>query len=320
MNSEKTPDLYDLAIVGAGAAGLTAAIYALRARKTVLVFEKNAIGGQILPAEKISNYPGLPDISGRDFSESLKYQVKSLGGNFALEEVEKIEKSDFFSIFTDETTHLARAVILANGSAERKLGLPGERELTGHGLSYCATCDGALYPGKTVAVYGGGSTAVSAALYLSGIAEKVYLIHRSNRFHAEEKLVELAEATPNLEIRHNSELVRLKSSVLEPKNPPALSAVVIKSTRSPEEKPTTLPVSALFVNIGRVPENKIFSNLVDLDKNGYILSSESCLTRTPGVFCAGDTRKKSLNQLVTATSDGAVAASAALAYLRENAV
>ncbi len=328
MNQE----IFDISIVGAGAAGLTAALYALRARKSVLIFEHNAIGGQILPAHKISNYPALPAVSGQEFADQLKSQVKELGAVFALESVlsaEKLETADslkdlevdsapspsqlpLFRITSDEESYFSRALILANGSAERKLDLPGESDLVGHGISYCATCDGAFFAGKEVAVYGGGASAVSATLYLSEIAKKVSLIHRSNAFRADEKLLDQISEHVNLSVLHNSLITRLNLS--KASSSPTLQSITLENTRTKEK--TQLPVSALFVNIGRSPENQAFSNLVDLDENGYIDSDETCSTRTEGVFCAGDTRKKALNQLVTATSDGAVAATAALEYLR----
>lgn len=318
-------EIFDLAIIGAGPAGMTAAIYALRARKSVLIFEQNAIGGQILPAIKIANYPALPDVSGQDFSAQLKHQVKSLGGNFVLEKVEKItppSPQTTFSLLADDVTYLARSVILANGSAERHLNLPGERELVGHGLSYCATCDGPLFSGETVAVYGGGSSALSSALYLANLAQKIYLITRSTRLRAEEGLIERAKNLPNLEFLPNHTIAALKSTPsshlnASSKPAPVFTGVVLENSLTHDKQ--LLALDGLFISIGRTADNSAWHPLVDLDDSGYILANESCLTKTPGLFCAGDTRKKPLNQLVTATSDGAIAAAAAISYLRDSA-
>ena len=343
--------IFDLAIIGAGAAGLTAALYALRARKSVLILEQNAIGGQILPAAKIHNYPAIAELSGQEFAEQLQTQVRTLGANFALEAVEQVEqlslrdflkKSDFaqnsensgastqvemplFKLSTDEGTHYARTVIIANGSAERKLDLPGEQKLIGHGISYCATCDGALFAGRTVAVYGGGSSALSAALYLSNLAQKVYLINRSARLRGEPKLLEQIETRPNLELKLKRIIRSLKTqagklTAIELAEPDTPNSQTEKGeAEASEDGLEQLAIDGLFVNIGRVADNKIFSTLVDLDEDGYILADETCITKTPGIFCAGDTRKKTLRQLITAEADGASAAMAAINFLDQDA-
>lgn len=327
IQASQTQVIFDLAIIGAGAAGLTAALYALRAHKSVLIFEQNAIGGQILPAAKIHNYPAIAELSGQEFAERLQAQVKALGANFALEAVEQIEQvslqgfAALFKISTDEEIYYARTVIIANGSAERKLELPGEKELIGHGISYCATCDGALFAGRTVAVYGGGSSALSAALYLSNLAQKVYLINRSAHFRGEPRLLEQITTKPNLELKPKQIIKALEAkagrlAAIELIRPELTARPQSKNAEKETER---LAVDGLFVNIGRVADNKVFSALVDLDDDGYILADETCMTKTPGVFCAGDTRRKTLRQLVTAEADGASAATAAINFLDQSA-
>ena len=304
--------VYDIAIVGAGAAGMTAALYALRAHKTVIIFEQTTFGGQIINTHKIENYPAAPSISGVDFAKNLKTQVESFGGEFEFSSAEKIDKTpEGFKIFTsDNKTFLSKTVILANGSAERRLGLDGEERLIGRGISYCATCDGGFFKDKIVAVYGGGNTALYSALYLANIAKTVFLIIRRDKFRAEPHLVKAAESTKNIEIVKNSIISSLSGDE-------RLTAITLSVTDPKTSKKTErfLPLDGLFVSIGRVPNNEIFKNLVTLDEQGYIKSDESCQTSTPGVFCAGDTRAKTLHQLVTATSDGAVAATAAIEFL-----
>ena len=286
---------------------MTAAIYVLRAKKTVAILEKAALGGQIINTTKIENYPGLPGVSGVEFAQKLKEQVEKFGGEILYEKVEGVEKHDGgFVATTDEGEIFAKAVIIANGSAERKLGLAREEELVGQGVSYCATCDGGFFKGKRVAVFGGGNTALYSAIYLSHIAEKVYLSHRRGEFRAERQLVEKAKEHENIEFKLSRIVTELvgekKLEKIELKNP---------ETNETEE----LEVEGLFVTIGRVADNEKLRNLVELDENGYIKSDESCETSEAGVFAAGDTRAKRLHQLVTATADGAVAATAAIKYL-----
>ena len=293
---------YDVAIVGAGAAGMTAAIYALRAKKSVVLFERLSPGGQVLNTTKIENYPGISSVSGTEFAEKLREQVLRFGGEFMSAEVSEITENDGrFEILAEDEKVMAQSVILANGSRERRLGLAREEELTGRGVSYCATCDGALFKGKTVAVYGGGNTAAYSVMYLAGMCAKVYWIFRKPEPRAEKHLVEKVSALKNVEV---------------------LSAQVITELVGAEKLEELkfadgdkLAVDGLFVLIGREADNERFRGLVELDENGYIKSSEACETSRPGVFAAGDTRAKRLHQIVTATADGAVAASAAIEYL-----
>ena len=295
-------DKYDIIIIGAGAAGLTAGIYAARARKTVLVIEKTAAGGQILATTKVENYPGINSASGQEFGEKLKSQVKKFGGEFLAAEVLAVSKEDdIFRVETDEGFFYAGAVILANGSRERRLGLDDEEKFLGKGVSYCATCDGALYKNKIVAVYGGGNTAAYSVLYLAGIAEKVYWIFRKPEPRAEAHLVAKIREAGNIEIFDSTVIAELSGTD--------------KLERLKFEDGSGLNLDGLFILIGREPNNEKFRELVKLDDEGYIDSDETCKTSEPGVFCAGDTRKKPLNQLITAAADGAVAATAAVAYL-----
>ncbi|MBQ3294421.1 FAD-dependent oxidoreductase [Candidatus Saccharibacteria bacterium] len=293
---------YDVAIVGAGAAGMTAAIYALRAKKSVVLFERLSPGGQVLETTKIENYPGLESVSGGEFAEKLRGQVKRFGGEFVSAEVSAVtEVADGFEVVADDEKMLARSVILANGSRERCLGLPREAELTGRGVSYCATCDGALFRGKTVAVYGGGNAAAYSVMYLAGMCAKVYWIFRKPEPRAERHLVEKVAGFENVEVLNAHVITELVGDE-------KLTGVKFASGEE-------LAVEGLFVLVGREADNERFRGLVDLDENGYIKSSEACETSHPGVFVAGDTRAKKLHQIVTATADGAVAASAAVKYL-----
>ncbi len=299
--------IYDVLIVGAGTAGMTAAIYALRAKKSVLLLESVTPGGQIINTHKIDNYPAAPGVSGVEFANTLKSQVESFGGEFEFARVEKIEEKDgIFEVSTDdEDLGLLRAysVILANGSAERKLGLENEEKYIGRGISYCATCDGNFFKDKTIAIYGGGNTAVYSALYLANLAKKVYLITRSD-FRAEKSLVEKISAVENAELLRRTTVIALSGEK-------KLESITL-SSKSGEE---TLAVDGLFVSIGRVPDNSAFKDFIELDESGYIKSDETCKTSRKGVFCAGDNRTKLLHQLVTATSDGAIAATNAIEYL-----
>ena len=293
---------YDVVIVGAGVAGMTAAVYALRAKKSVALIEKLTHGGQVLKTTKIENYPGISAISGKELAGELKEQVLKFGGEFILAEVTEIKpKAEQFEVVTDDEIILARSVIIANGSKERELGLAREKELTGHGISYCATCDGALFRGKAVAVYGGGNAAAYSVMYLASICDKVYWIFRRPSPRAEKHLVEKIKQISNVEILSETTITELMGNK-------ELVGLKFKDGRE-------LKMGGLFVLIGREPDNERFRGLVELDECGYIKSSETCETLQAGVFAAGDTRAKKLHQIVTATADGAVAASAAIEYL-----
>ena len=281
----------DIVIIGAGTAGLTAAIYALRAGKSVLLIESQMYGGQIVNTPDIENYPGISHVSGFDFAQGLYDQATAFGAELVYETATAIENEGDHKVVrtASGSSYECKAVILATGAKNRKLGIAREEELTGHGISYCATCDGMFFKGKDVAVAGGGSTALGDAAYLADLCSKVYLIHRRDAFRG------VAADVEKLKGKKNVEGVEVTDKVTGEKR--------------------VLPVSALFVAIGQEPDNQPFANVVDLDPKGYISAGESCTTKQPGIFTAGDCRTKTLRQLTTAASDGAVAATAACAYI-----
>ena len=297
--------MYDIIIIGAGPAGLTAAIYARRANKKVLVLEANTYGGQIINSLSVDNYPASPHISGFEFASNLYSQVKDLGAQIKFERVLEINQKK--EVKTKNNTYHAKAIIIATGAENRKLNIEGEEELIGKGVSYCATCDGAFYKNKEVAVVGGGNTALEDALYLSDLASKVYLIHRREKFRGEEKYVKEIQGKKNIEIIYNSQVKKLNS-----KN--GLESIEIINNKDEKKE---LQVQGLFIAIGRSPENQSFANLIKLNSEGYIIAGENCHTSSKGIFVAGDNRVKELRQLVTATSDGAVAATEAIKYLNK---
>lgn len=308
----------DVIIIGAGTAGLTAAIYALRAGKSVLVLEQGTYGGQIVNTPKVENYPGIEQISGYEFASGLFRQAEKLGMEYRSEKVTDIRLESSADtgeelssasvetgnkiVETTEQSYCAKAVILATGAKNRPLGVVKEAEYTGRGVSYCATCDGMFFRGKKTAVVGGGNTALEDAAFLSNYCEKVYLIHRREAFRGEEKLVEELRKKDNVEFLLNKTVQALEGET-------TLQAVILRDKISGEE--SRLEVSGLFVAIGQMPENEVFARLVDLDENGYILAGEDCRTSVEGIFAAGDCRRKTVRQLTTAAADGAVAALAA---------
>lgn len=308
----------DVIIIGAGTAGLTAAIYALRAGKSVLVLEQGTYGGQIVNTPKVENYPGIEQISGYEFASGLYRQAEKLGMEYRSEKVTDLRLEDNAEageelssasveagdkiVETTKQSYHAKAVILATGAKNRPLGVEREAEYTGRGISYCATCDGMFFRGKKVAVVGGGNTALEDAAFLSNYCEKVYLIHRRETFRGEEKLVNELQKKDNVEFLLNKTVQALEGET-------TLQAVILLDKISGEE--SRLEISGLFVAIGQIPENEVFAKLVDLDENGYILAGEDCRTSVEGIFAAGDCRKKTVRQLTTAAADGAVAALAA---------
>lgn len=293
--------MYDIIIIGAGPAGLSAAIYAARAMKKVLVLEANNYGGQIINSSVVENYPGVDKISGYEFASKLYNQAKNLGAEIVFEEVTEI--LDKNTIKTIKNVYLTKTIIIATGLKQRKLGLYGENELIGKGISYCATCDGAFFKDKTVAVIGSGATAVEDSLYLSNIANKVYLINRSNRFKCDELMLNNLNTNSKIEIIYNE-------SVKEFIGEATLTGLVLSND-------STLNVSGLFIAIGYIPSNFIFKGIVKLDKNVFIKSNDT-KTSVDNIFVAGDTRTKKTRQLITAASDGAIAVQNALDYLNNN--
>ncbi len=298
--------MYDIIIIGAGPAGLTSAIFARRADKKVLVLEALTYGGQIINTPDIDNYPAAPHISGYDFATNLYNQALELGTEIKFEKVIDIEVTESIKkVITSENQYECHSIILATGADNRKLGIPMEDELLGKGISYCATCDGAFYKDKLVAVQGGGNVALEDAIYLSNLASKVYLIHRRNQFRADETLVKKVKSIGNITLVLDSNVIALNGNDY-------LEGIDVKDK---DGNVTRIDVSALFVAIGRIPENQNFAKLVNLNEFGYVISDETCHTNIDGIFVAGDNRTKKLRQLVTATSDGAVAATEAIKYI-----
>lgn len=298
--------MYDIIIIGAGPAGLTAAIYAKRASKSVLVIEAKTYGGQIINTPDIENYPVAAHISGFEFATKIYEQAKALGAEFVFEKAVDInDLGNEKEVVTSKNSYRAKAVIIATGSENRKLGVEREDELIGRGISYCATCDGAFYRKKTVAVVGGGNTALEDALYLSDIAEKVYLIHRRDEFRGEDANVKSLKERTNVEFVLNSQVTKLNAEK-------RLTSIEVLNKNG---ETRTLDVNGLFVAVGRIPENQNFAKLVKLDDSGYVVAGEDCITNAKGIFVAGDNRVKNVRQLVTATADGAVAVSEAVKYI-----
>ena len=298
--------MYDIIIIGAGPAGLTAAIYARRASKKVLVLEAKTYGGQIINTLDIENYPAAAHISGFDFATNLYNQAKELGAEIVFEKVIEIKNNDLEKeVHTSKNIYKSKALIIATGSDNRKLGLDNEDALIGKGISYCATCDGAFYKKKDVAVVGGGNTALEDALYLSDIVNKVYLIHRRDEFRGEESTIKKLQEKTNVEFIYNSNVTKLNANE-------KLESIDVTNKDGNKK---TLEVAGLFIAIGRIPENENFKELINTDESGYIKAGEDCKTNIEGIFVAGDNRTKEVRQLVTATSDGAISATAAIKYI-----
>ena len=301
--------MYDMIIVGGGPAGLTAAVYALRAGKTVLVIEKNSFGGQIAFSPKVENIPGTIQISGAAFADQLVEQAMNLGAEVELEKVVKVEKADgIFRVFTEEENVFeGRAVILATGVKHRTLGLPGESELIGNGISFCAVCDGAFYTGQDVAMIGGGNSALQEALLLSEVCSKVTIVQNLAFLTGEQKLADALKEKDNVQIIYSTVVASYET------RDGALTGLRLRSELTGEE--SAISVDGVFLAVGLQPENEAFAELAQLNDWGYFDSGEDCTTRTEGVFVAGDCRSKRIRQVVTASADGAIAAMAACRYL-----
>ncbi|MFI3142239.1 MAG: FAD-dependent oxidoreductase [Clostridia bacterium] len=300
--------MYDIIIVGAGPSGLTAAIYALRSGKSVLIFEKEAYGGQISKSENVENYPSIKSISGMEFSQNLYNQAKDFGCEFAKKEVLQVIDGEIKIVKTKNAEYEAKAIIFALGAKPRQAGLKNEDKLIGRGLSYCAVCDGAFFRNRVVAIVGGGNTAVQDAIYMAGICEKVYIIHRRDEFRAEVGLVEKLKTLDNVELVLDSVLSNAVAS-------PILKTISVKNVKTDEEK--TLEVSGLFVAIGQVPQTKNFADILPLDDGGYVKTDETCKVKS-GVYVCGDCRVKTIRQLTTAVSDGSIAGINALEFCNEH--
>ena len=297
---------YDIIIVGGGPAGMTAALYALRNDKKVLILEKESFGGQIATSPRLENYPTIPSISGSEWSDLLFTQITDLGAEFELEEVEKIEKEDnVFHIKTNYNEYDAKAVIIANGVKPRKMGLPREDELVGKGISYCAVCDGPFYKGKEIYLVGDANTALQYALLLSSYCPKVHMLTLFDKLFGDTILVNRVLQTENIDIRHNLNLVELKGEN-------ELEEAIFQDTISKEM--VSFKTNNLFIAIGQVPQNEPFKDLIKLDR-GFIVTNDLMETNIPGIYAAGDTRVKENKQVITACNDGAVAAMSAVKYI-----
>jgi len=301
--------MYDIIVVGAGPAGLTAALYACRASKSVLILEKGAFGGQITYSPKVENIPGFVSLSGNEFAEKMIEQVLEQGADIEPCEVLEIKDGDIKTVVTDSGEFETKAVIIATGAKHRLPGLEREEEFIGNGISFCAVCDGAFYEGKTVAVLGGGNSALQEAILLSDLASKVYVIQNLDFLTGEKKLQERLMEKANVEVITGALISELKGDS-------ELTAITVTKTADGTSKDIT--IDGLFVAIGLVPQNEAFANVLTLDNWGYADADETCLTSTKGIFVAGDCRKKRIRQVATAASDGAVAALAACDYIDQH--
>lgn len=301
-------EIYDLVIIGAGPAGVSAAIYAARAMlKTLWVDNKCMPGGQITDTYEVDNYPGMPGVTGMDLGEAFGAHAEKLGLSPACDEVLSIEDEGKEKIIrTRKGVYRTKAVILALGAAHRKLGIPGEEEFGGAGVSYCATCDGAFFRGRTTVVIGGGNVACEDAIFLSRICEKVYLVHRRDALRADKILQEHLAACENVEMVWNSAPVEIQGEDM-------VKALLVKNKVSGEER--LIEADGVFIAVGTIPNTWLVKDMVETDKYGYIVAGEEGITSVPGIFAAGDLRTKSLRQVVTAVSDGANAVTAVQEYL-----
>ena len=296
--------MYDIIIVGCGPAGMTAALYARRAGKKVLVFEANAYGGQIAKASIVENYPGVETTTGCELATKMYEQIVNLGAEIKFEMVKKVTADK--EVITDSGTYKANAIILATGSENRRLNLPNEVEFIGKGISYCASCDGRFFKDKEVAVVGGGNTALEDTNYLAGLCKKVYLIHRSESFRGDDSLINEVKLDDNVEIIMNTTVESLEGA-------DSLNKIVIKDK---EDNVREIEVSGLFVAVGQQPKNELFADIIKLDEKGYIYTEDGVHTNVDGIYVAGDTREKELRQLTTAVSDGSIAATVAMKEMK----
>lgn len=299
--------MYDIVIVGAGTAGMSAAIYGVRSGKKVLLLEEKNYGGQIVNTPEVENYPGIIKTSGFEFATNLFNQAKSLGAEIKYEKALKIEDNGTLkTIVTNKNTYEAKTVIIATGAKNRQLRLENEKKLIGSGVSYCATCDGMFFKGRDVAVVGGGNTALEDAMFLSNYCNKVYIIHRRDKLRGEEKIAKAISEKDNIEMVWNSNVIKILGDN-------QVEGITVKNSVDGSEK--NIKVSGLFIAVGQEPDNYDFQSVIKLDEKGYVIAGEDCRTETNGIFTAGDCRTKSVRQLTTAASDGAVAAIGACEYI-----
>jgi len=303
--------IYDVIIIGSGPAGLAAAIYAKRAELNMLVIEKAALsGGQIINTYEVDNYPGFSGISGFDLSMKFREHADKLGTEFVNGEVTNFHLEDDIKVITldDNTQYRTKAVIIATGGVPRHLHVEGEERLAGLGVSYCATCDGAFFKNREVAVVGGGDVAVEDAIFLARIAKKVYVIHRRDEFRAKKGLVSKLLSMDNVTVLWDSVVEQINGSEMA-------ESIRVKNVKTGESK--DIQISGVFIAVGYIPNTEIFKNVVETDEWGYIKAGENCETNVPGIFAAGDVRTKELRQIITAASDGAIAVTAVEKYLND---
>ncbi len=299
--------MYDIIVIGGGPAGLTAAIYARRANKSVLVIEKGSFGGQITFSPKVENIPGFTEVTGNEFAEKLVEQALNLDAEVECAEVLSVDDGDIKTVHTDSGDFEGKAIIIATGAKHRMLGLEREQDFVGEGISFCAVCDGAFYAGQTVAVIGGGNSALQEAILLADLAKKVYVVQNLDFLTGEVKLQEKLTAKDNVEII-------LGHTVKAVLGDTQLNGIMIQNTDGNEQR---LDIDGMFVAIGLIPQNEMVEGIISLDNYGYVVSDENCLTDKDGIFVAGDCRTKRIRQVATAAADGAVAALAACDYVDE---
>lgn len=312
-NAPLRPTVRDLVIVGAGPAGLSASIYAARSLLDALTLEQEAVGGQVILTSEIDNYPGVPQADGYSLVDTMRRQAEDLGASIEMLSVERIDhdpQTGLFTLTTSEGALLARSVIVAGGATPRYAGFDGEERFGGHGVSYCATCDGMFYRGKDVYVIGGGNSAAEEALFLTRFAKKVIMVVRKDHLRAQASVARQIEENDKIEVLYQTEVVRVDGDGL-------LTSITLKDVKTGQKRTEERPEGSfgVFVFVGRVPASQLLGDLVDLDAQGYVIADQTMATKTAGLFVAGDVREKPLRQIVTAVSDGAIAATSAAAYL-----
>ncbi|NPV88763.1 thioredoxin-disulfide reductase [Coprothermobacteraceae bacterium] len=301
---------YDVLVIGGGPAGLTAGLYGARNGLNVAVVHYGFFGGTVMDAYVIENYPGFPDgVSGPDLSKLFEEHARKAGAHLIEDYIEEIRREEDSWVAVGGLSYAAKTLILAMGVKHKELGVRGEKAFLGRGVSYCATCDGAFFRNKVVAVVGGGSTALSSAEYMANIASKVYLIHRRDEFRGEKVLADRVLANPKVE-------AVLNKTVKEIYGDAKVTGVTLWDTKTGDL--TELPVDGVFIEIGYAPRTEVVRGLVELDEGGYVITDNALMTSVPGIFAAGDLRSGALGQIVTAAADGAVAAASAFKYIKEN--
>ena len=301
--------MYDVVIIGGGPAGLSAALYLARAKVKAVLLEKSGYGGQIALTQKVKNYPGIYEISGKDLADSIHEQGERYGGEFSFEVAKEIiDENDKKIVITDKRKIECRAIIIATGAAPKKAGFEGEEEFIGKGVSYCATCDGAFFRKRTVAVVGGGDVAVEDAIFLAGLCSKVYLIHRRDSLRAADSLQKKLMSMENVEILWNCEVKEIQGEDMVEK---------ILVYHNQDDSQSEIEVNGVFIAVGIHPNTELYQGLVEMDEQGYVLADESCKTTVDGIYAAGDIRKKALRQIITAVADGANAVTSTQNYLNK---